>query len=82
MPTERAKSTGLSAARGLFEHAGLLAPPVPRGLKDKVRRLDKWLYGTRDVDRMAMYMFGQYPLEAAYGGTPDYVALVMSRDVV
>jgi hypothetical protein len=40
-----------------FQDAGLTVPPVPNALRPLVRKLGGWVFATREVDPMAMYLF-------------------------
>jgi hypothetical protein len=72
---QHTESSAVAEAKRLFEDAGLLLPPVPSGLRAKFRRLDEWLYGSRAVIPLAMYLFEPYLLEAIHSKVPDYVAI-------
>jgi hypothetical protein len=63
----------MSELEELFEEAGLVPPPIPHSLSPRLRRIDKWAYGTRDVEPMRMYSF-EYPHEALLGNVGNYVA--------
>jgi hypothetical protein len=61
--------------RELFEAEGLIAPPVPAALEPSVVEQEPWVYTTRDIDPMGMYMFGPYILEAVTKPLDDYFAV-------
>ena len=61
--------------RQVFEGAGLSAPPVPPDLEPRVRRRGDWLYATRRIDPMAMYMFLDHVTEAMSRRVGDYMAV-------
>lgn len=69
---------GFQRARELFEGAGLAAPPVPEALLSKFSERDDWLFATRDVNPMAMYMFHHYPAEVVVRPVENYVAVAHS----
>ena len=58
-----------------FAERRLPAPPIPGTLLPAFRKLDDWLWSTREIDRMDMYLFRRYVVEAAHVGLPDYVAV-------
>ena len=61
--------------RHLFESAELIAPPVPARLEPRLRELGSWVFATREIDPMAMYLFGRYLVEAVAASVEDYVAV-------
>jgi hypothetical protein len=58
-----------------FTGAGLPTPPVPASLQSSVERRDDWLWATRPVDRLEMYVFREYPAEALRRPVEDYLAI-------
>lgn len=62
-------------SRRLFEGAGLIAPPVPAALAPRLRDQGPWVFASREIDAMAMYMFGRYLVEAVAWPVEDYVAV-------
>jgi hypothetical protein len=56
-----------------FQGAGLTVPPVPSALRPSVRKLGDWVFATREVDPMAMYLFRDPA--AMVTDTPDFVAV-------
>ncbi|WP_190866995.1 hypothetical protein [Actinomadura sp. RB99] len=66
---------GANEMRQVFEGAGLSAPPVPPDLESRVRRRGEWLYATRGIDPMAMYMFRDHVTEAMSRRVGDYMAV-------
>jgi hypothetical protein len=62
--------------RVAFQGSDLDVPPIPEHLASSLRRLDRWLWSTRDVDRREMYFFEKYPSELFGGGAlADYAAV-------
>ena len=59
----------------LFEEAELVAPPVPSGLAPKLRQQQRWVFTTRRIDPLAMYMHGPYVAEAVAEPVDDYIAI-------
>ncbi|MFC5750015.1 hypothetical protein [Actinomadura rugatobispora] len=66
---------GVDEMRRLFDEAGLGAPPVPAQMESLVEKRGEWVYATRDIDPMGMYMFQDYVLEALSGRVEDYMAV-------
>ena len=58
-----------------FAAQRLPVPPIPGTLLPAFRKLDDWLWSTREIDRMDMYLFRRYVVEAAHVGLTDYVAV-------
>lgn len=61
--------------RTTFERAGVALPAIPAALGDSLRELGPWVFSTRDVEPMAMYLFGHYVVEAVADDVDDYVAV-------
>jgi hypothetical protein len=58
-----------------FSAAGLPAPQVPVALRASLEWRDEWLWSTRPLDRLEMYIFREYPTEALRGPVPSYLAV-------
>ena len=58
-----------------LDGAGLPHPPIPASLAPTLSLQEPWCWSTRDIDPMAMYMFGEYPAEVLLGMAPEYVAV-------
>jgi hypothetical protein len=67
-------AAGFSDLRSTFEGARLPLPPIPQKLAARVKRFDEWHWGTRNLDRMTMYMLYEYGPQAATP-TRDYIAV-------
>jgi hypothetical protein len=49
--------------------------PVPERFRAALRKPEDWLWTTREIDPMEMYLFRRYPAEAADRSTADYLAI-------
>jgi hypothetical protein len=66
---------GVTDLAATFTAAGLPVPPIPAGLGPALIRRDEWLWATREVDRLEMYIFGRYPGEILKAPVADYLAI-------
>ena len=58
-----------------FAAAGLPVPPLPSSLRSALVRRDDWLWATREIDQLEMYVFRKYPGEAFKHEVADYLAI-------
>jgi hypothetical protein len=58
-----------------FASAGLELPPIPEVLRPRLRRLDDWVWATRPIVPLEMYLFGEYIEELFREPVADYVAV-------
>lgn len=68
-------TAAMADLQATFAAANLPILPVPAALAPLLVRQDEWLWSTRDIDRMEMYMFREYPSEAVRARVPDYLAI-------
>ena len=66
---------GAADLAATFAAAGLRVPPLPASLRPALVRREEWLWATREMDPMAMYMFRDYPEEALAHPVDDYLAI-------
>jgi hypothetical protein len=59
----------------VFAHHDLPKWPIPAPFRPALCKPDDWLWTTRDIDPMAMYMFSRYTAEATRLGIADYLAI-------
>ena len=58
-----------------FGHHRLPLWPIPDRFRPGLRRPDDWLWTTRAIDPMEMYLFRRYPAEATDPSIADYLAI-------
>ena len=58
-----------------FAGAGLPIPPIPAAMRSSLEQRAEWLWSTRPVDPLEMYIFRQYPAETMLGPVQDYLAI-------
>jgi hypothetical protein len=58
-----------------FSVADLSLPPIPTGLREDLRVRSDWVWSTRPIDSMEMYVFREYVREALQEDVKDYVAV-------
>ena len=66
---------GATDLAATFTAAGLPVTPIPAVLGPALIRRDEWLWATREVDRLEMYIFGRYPGEILKASVADYFAI-------
>ncbi|MEI7744751.1 MAG: hypothetical protein WCK58_13500 [Chloroflexota bacterium] len=68
-------TAAMADLQATFAAANLPIPPVPAALAADLVLRDEWLWSTREIDRMEMYLFREYPREAVRARVPDHVAI-------
>jgi hypothetical protein len=58
-----------------FGESGLVVPPVPNRFRADLRERDGWLWATREVDPMDMYMLHPYVEYLVDGTADDHLAI-------
>ena len=58
-----------------FAAAGLPVPLIPTVLSAALIRPGEWLWATREMDRLEMYIFRKYPGEILKAPVADYLAI-------
>lgn len=66
---------GLTDLSVTFSKANLPMPPIPTVFNGSIIRQDSWVWSTRAIDPMGMYMFGDYLDEALAGPVENYLAI-------
>ncbi len=74
-PARTDMAPGYQSLRDTFVGASLAVPPVPGAMRSRLLALEPWVWATRTIDPMKMYMFMEYPAAAAVGKVGDYVAV-------
>ncbi|WP_439625469.1 hypothetical protein [Gemmata sp.] len=66
--------TDIDNARQLFQRAGLAFPPIPEGLAGRLKKLGKWSYSTRPLER-SPYALLHYVEEVERAQVDEYAVL-------
>ncbi len=61
--------------RRRFVEAGLSEPPVPAAVEPALQSPEEWLFATREMDPVDMYLFEPYLIEVLAAPVEDYFAL-------
>jgi hypothetical protein len=68
----------IESARSQLADAGLVLPPIPEQFRTTFRKFGDWSWGTRELDRLEMYMFRHFANDRETETRvipPDYMAL-------
>ena len=66
---------GLTDLSVTFSQANLPMPPIPAVFGSSIIRQGPWVWSTREIDPMGMYLFGDYLDEALAGPVQNYLAI-------
>lgn len=72
---DRGPGNGLADLMNTLRKAQLPFPPVPESLRSEIVRRESWVWSTRPIDPMAMYLFRDYLVEAVAGPVDNYFAI-------
>lgn len=72
---ERPPGAGYDDLVATLIKAQLALPPVPVPFQPDLKRRDEWVWSTRPIDPMDMYLFRRYVDEALASPVDDYLAI-------